>query len=172
MPLPMRAAYLEGSGTPAVKHFVLASGTPVQGAVMKYGSNNTIVEITGATDISNTILGVAVAGNQSAFGYDMGDSAGAVVTGREDTIPLQLANRDVVFVGQLSNGTTSLVVPDAANVGVAYGLIKQTDGTWTVNEANTTNLTVRVIDFVTQGPECSDPFGLVFFKFLAAATVA
>lgn len=172
MPLPMRAAYLEGTGTPTIKHFVLASGSPTQGAVMKYSSNNTIIEITGATDISNTILGVAKAGAQSAFGYDMGDSTGAVVTGRADTLPLDLVNRDVVFVGQIVSAANTPVVPAASDVGVAYGIVKNSDGTWSVNRSNTTNLTVRVIDFRTQGPECSDPFGLVYFKFLAAATVA
>ncbi len=164
MPLPMRAAYLEGSGTPTIKHYVLASGTVVQGAVMKLSTNNTIVEITGPTDISNTILGVAKAGSESAFGFDMGDSA--------NTIPLDLANRDVVFIGQISSAANTLVVPAASDVGVAYGIVKNTDGTWTVNRGNTTNLTVRVIGIVPPGEQASDPFGFVYFKFLAAATVS
>jgi hypothetical protein len=168
----MRAAYLEGSGTPTIKHYVLASGTVVQGAVMKLSTNNTIVEITGPTDISNTILGVAKAGSESAFGFDMGDSAGAVVTGRANTIPLDLANRDVVFIGQISSAANTLVVPAASDVGVAYGIVKNTDGTWTVNRGNTTNLTVRVIGIVPPGEQASDPFGFVYFKFLAAATVS
>ena len=171
MPLPMRAAYLEGSGTPAVKHYVLASGSPTQGAIMKFSSNNTIVEITGPTDISGTILGVAKAGAQSAFGYDVGDSTGAVVTGRADTLPVEFAEADVVFVGQMVSAANTLVVPAASDVGVAYGVIKNSDGTWSVNRSNTTNLTCRVLDFRTQGEQCSDPFGFVYFKFIQAATV-
>ena len=171
MPLPMRAAYLEGTGSTPIKHFALASGTIVQGAIMKFSTNNTIIEITGPTDISGTILGVAKAGNQSAMGFDMGDSAGSVVTGRVDTIPLDLAEADIVFVGQISSAANTLVVPAATDVGVAYGVVKNSDNTWTVNRGNTTNLTVRVIDFRLQGEQCSDPFGLVFFKFIAAATV-
>ena len=171
MPLPMRAAYIEGGAVPPIKHCVLASGTPTQGAIMKFSSNNTIVEITGPTDISGTILGVAKAGSQSAFGFDMGDAAGAVVTGRADTIPLDLAETDVVFVGQISSAANTLVVPAASDVGVAYGVIKNSDGTWTVNRANTTNLTVRVLDFRLPSEQVSDPFGLVFFKFITAATV-
>lgn len=171
MPLPMRAVYVEGSGTPAVRHYVLASGTPTQGAIMKFSTNNTIVEITGPTDISGTILGVAKAGAQSAFGYDMGDSAGAVVTGRADTIPLDLAEADNMFVGQMVSAANTLVVPAASDVGVAYGVIKNSDGTWSVNRSNTTNLTVRVYDFKTAGEQVSDPFGLVYFKFIQAATV-
>ena len=170
MPLPMRAAYLEGTGTPPVKHFTIASGTPLQGAVMKYSTSNTIVELTGATDISNTILGIARAGNQSAFGFDQGDTAGAVVTGRANTIPLDLANRDVVFVGQIVSAADTPVVPAATDVNVSYGIVKNTDGTWSVNRSNTTNLAVKVIDFRTVGEQVSDPFGLVYFKFLVAAS--
>jgi hypothetical protein len=169
MPLPIRAAYNEGSGLPAVKHYPLASGTIVRGALMKLNTNNTIVEITGPTDISNTILGVAKAANASAFGYDMGDSP-TVVTGRADTIPLDLANRDTVFVGQIVSAANTPVVPAVADVGVAYGVVKNSDNTWSVNRSNTTNLTVRVLGIVPPGEQSSDPFGFVYFKFLAAAT--
>lgn len=123
------------------------------------------------TDDVTLVVGIAAAASQSAFGFDAGDSP-TTVTGRVDSVPVAVAGRDVVFYGQLSNGTTSLVVPDGANVGVAYGVIKQADGTWTVDEADTTNKLVTVIGFLPQGPSCADPFGIVFFKVLQSALYA
>lgn len=168
--LAFRPAYVEGSGTPSVRHYVVKTGEDfIGGAPMTINAGE--VDEIDTNDVT-LVVGVAAAGDQSAFGYDMGDTAGAVVTGRADTVPVWLANRDVVFVGQLSNGTSSLVVPDAANVGVDYGLIRQSDGTWTVDEADETNVVVTIVDFVTQGPECSDAYGLVYFKFLQSTLFA
>lgn len=169
MPLPFRPAYVETGVVPSTIHYAVVNGEDfVLGAPLTINAGQ--VDELDTNDVT-LIVGVAAAADQSAFGYDMADSP-TVVTGRENTVPVWRATRDTVFVGQLSNGTTSLVVPDAANVGVAYGLIRQTDGTWTVDEADTTNDVVTVIDFVTQGPECADPFGLVFFKFLQSTLYA
>ena len=170
MALPFRPAYVEGGGTASTRHYAVKSGESfVEGAPLTINSGE-VDELD--TDDVTLIVGVAGAADESAFGYDMGDSDGAVVTGRANTVPVFVAGRDVVFIGQLSNGTSSLVVPDAANVGVAYGVIRQSDGSWTVDEADTTNDVVTVIGFKTQGPECSDPYGLVYFKFLQSTLYA
>jgi hypothetical protein len=169
MALPFRPAYIEGGGTVPIRHYVVKSSeTFVAGAPLTINAGE-VDEID--TDDVTLIVGVAGAANATAFGYDAGDSP-TVITGRSDTVPVHVANRSTVFQGQLSNGTFSLVVPDAANVGTAYGIIKQSDGTWTVDEADTTNDVVTVIDFVTQGAECSDTYGLVFFKFLNSTLYA
>lgn len=169
MALPFRPAYVEGGGSINTLHYKVKSGETFKlGAPLTINAGE-VDELD--TDDVTLIIGVAGAGNQSAFGYDAGDSP-TVVTGREDTVPVFVAGRPVVFTGQLSNGTASLVLPDAANVGVAYGLIKQADGTWTVDEADTSNKVVTVIGFVLQGPQCSDPFGQVSFKFLPSTLFA
>lgn len=167
--LPFRPAYQENGVNPSTIHYVVKSGEDfVLGAPLTINAGE-VDEID--TDDVTLIVGVAGAADASAYGYDMADSP-TVITGRANTVPVWRATRDTVFIGQLSNGTTSLVVPDAANVGTQYGVIRQSDGTWTVDEADTTNDVVNVIDFVTQGPECADPFGLVYFKFIQSTLYA
>lgn len=167
--LPFRPAYQENGTNPSTIHYAVKSGEDfVLGAPLTINAGE-VDELD--TDDVTLIVGVAGAADASAYGYDMGDSP-TVITGRVNTVPVWRATRDTVFIGQLSNGTTSLVVPDAANVGIQYGVIRQSDGTWTVDEADTTNDVVNVIDFVTQGPECADAFGLVYFKFIQSTLYA
>lgn len=169
MALPFTPAYVETGEMYSTIHYPVRSGeTFVGGAPLTINAGE-VDEID--TDDVTLIVGVAASKNASAFGYDMADSP-TVVTGRVDTVPVFRATRDTVFQGQLSNGTSNLVLPDNANVGVAYGVIKQSDGTWTVDEADTTNDVVTVIDYVLPGAECSDPFGLVYFKFLQSTLYA
>lgn len=166
MPLPFRPAYVEGGGSPSVTHWPLRSGeTCVTGSPMT--RNGAEVDEIDTDDVT-LLLGVAAAGNQSAFGYDAGDQpASPVVTGRVDTIPIYKANATTIFYGQISNNGT-MVAPASSDVGVNYGIIRHSDGTWSVDRNDTTNVVVRVLKVVTQGPECSDPFGMVWFKFLAS----
>ena len=169
--LPFRPAYVEGGGTTSMVHYVVKSGEDfVAGAPLTINAGE--VDELDTNDVT-LIVGVANAQDASNFGYSVSDMAdSAFVTGRENTVPIWIANSSTVFVGQLSNGTTSLVVPDAANVGEDYGLIRQSDGTWTVDEADTTNVVVTVVKFETQGENCPDPFGRVYFKFLRSTLYA
>ena len=162
--LPFRPAYIEGGGTVPCRHYVVKSGEDfTNGAPMTINAGE-VDEID--TDDVTLVVGVAGAADASAYGYDMADQP-STVTGRSNTVPVFIANRNTVFQGQLSNGTTALVVPDAANVdGVGFGIIKQTDGTWTVDEADTTNKLVQIVDFDTA---LGGTYGTVFFKFFAAA---
>lgn len=163
--LPFLPAYVEGGGTASTRHYVVKSGEDfVQGAPLTINAGE--VDELDTNDVT-LIVGVAGAADASAFGYDAGDSP-TTVTGRSNTVPVFVAGRDVVFYGQLSNGTTALVTPDGANVGVAYGVVKQSDGRWTVDEADTTNLVVTVIGFDTT----LDAPGRVYFKFLQSTLYA
>jgi len=162
--IPFRPAYIEGGGTVAVRHYVVKSGEDFEiGAPLTINAGE-VDEID--TDDVTLVVGVAGAPDGSAYGYNMADQP-SFVTGRADKVPVYIANRNTVFVGQLSNGTTGLVVPDDANVdGVGYGIIKQTDGTWTVDEADTTNKLVSIVKYDTK---LGGAYGSVFFKFFAAA---
>lgn len=163
--LPFLPAYVEGGGTASTRHYVVKSGEDfVQGAPLTINAGE--VDELDTNDVT-LIVGVAGAADGSAFGYDAGDSP-TTVTGRANTVPVFVAGRDVVFYGQLSNGTTALVAPDAANVGLTYGVIKQSDGRWTVDEADTTNVVVTVIGFDTS----LDSPGRVYFKFLQSTLYA
>lgn len=166
MALPFRPAYNQGRFAPVTQHWPLKSSeTCVTGSPMT--RNGAEVDEIDTDDVT-LVVGVAASANQSAFGYDAGDQpASPVVTGRADTIPVFVATTTTVFQGQISNDQT-MVAPASSDVGVSYGIRKQTDGTWTVDRNDTTNVVVKVIKVVTQGPECADPYGLVWFKFLAS----
>lgn len=170
--LPFRPAWRESAGQGVffpVRHYPIVSGESfVLGAPLTQNSQE--VDEIDTNDVT-LILGIAGAASESAFGYGNADTV-SHVTGRENTVPVFLADRNQIFEGQLSNGTTSLVVPDNDNVGEDYGVVRQSDGTWTVDEADTTNVVVQIIDFVTQGAECADPFGKVYFRFLASTLAA
>jgi len=163
--LPFRPSHVEGGGTTSTRHYVVKSGEDfVIGAPLTINAGE--VDELDTNDVT-LIVGVAGAADNSAFGFDAGDSP-VTVTGRANTVPVFVAGRDVVFFGQLSNGTTALVTPDNANVGEDYGLVRQSDGTWTVDEADTTNVVVTVIGFDTS----VDSPGRVYFKFLQSTLYA
>jgi hypothetical protein len=166
MALPIRPAFADTSGTPATKHYTLAaSQTQKIGAPMKF-SSGTLAEAADAAACATGLAGIAGAINQSAFGYDAGDSP-TTVTGRENTIPIFPANRNTTFYGQISTGAT-LVAPAVTDIGIAYGLVKQSDGYWTVNRSDTTNVCVVVtgIDNTLYGN------GVVLFKIRNASAAA
>lgn len=162
--MPFRPAHVEGGGTPATRHYVVKSGEDfVMGAPMTMNAGE-VDEID--TDDVTLILGVAASADASAFGYDAADSP-TVITGRADTVPVFTANRNTVFYGQLSNGTTALVDPAAANCRT-YGIVKQTDGVWTVDTADTTNLVVNVVGYTPAGASAAGSAGYVHFKFIGS----
>lgn len=166
MALPIRPAFADTSGTPATKHYTLAaSQTQKIGAPMKF-SSGLLAEAADAAACTTGLAGIAGAINQSAYGFDAGDSP-TTVTGRENTIPIFPANRNTTFYGQISTGST-LVTPAVTDIGVAYGLVKQADGYWTVNRSDTTNLCVVVtgIDNTLYGT------GVVLFKIRNASAAA
>lgn len=167
MALPIRPAFADTSGTPATKHYTLAAAqTQKIGAPMKFTSG-TLIEASSAADAATGLAGIAAAINNSAFGFDAGDSP-TTVTGRENTIPIHPANRNTTFFGQISTGTSAIVAPATTDIGVAYGLVKQSDGYWTVNRSDTTNVAVVItgIDATLYGT------GAVLFKIRNASAAA
>lgn len=167
MALPIRPAFADTSGTPQTEHFLLGSNqTQLIGAPMKL-SSGLAVEATSAADAATGLIGFAGARNNSAFGFDAADSP-TTVTGRANTIPVATGTRGTTFYGQISTGTSAIVAPAQADIGVAYGLVKQSDGYWTVNRSDTTNVCVVVtgIDDTLYGT------GVVFFKIRNASLAA
>ncbi len=74
-------------------------------------------------------------------------------------VNIAVADRSTIFMGQLINATV-VVAPDIANVDVDYGLVVEANE-WFVDEADTTNVHVKVIDF-----DLDIDIGVVFFKVL------
>ncbi len=161
--IPFSPAWMVGGGSVPTYHYVVKSGEDFVGGAPMTINAGEVDELD--TDDVTLVVGIAAAADESALGYGMADQP-STVTGRSNTVPVWVASRDAVFMGQLSNGTTALVVPDAANVdGVGFGLIRQTDGRWTVDEADTTNKVVQVIGYSLL---VGGTYGVVFFKFLAS----
>ena len=169
MALPIRFAHSDSGGGPPLKHYTLAaSQTQTIGSPMRF-SSGLLAQAADATAASTLLVGFAATTNLSAFGYDYGDiPATEVVTGRENTCAVVEATRNTTFYGQISTGTSAIVAPAVADIGVAYGLIKQSDNVWTVDRSNTTQLCVVVtdIDLTLYGT------GVVMFKVRNASLAA
>lgn len=165
MPFPIRPAYVEGSGTPVIRHYVRGSGTAwtVIGAPVGI-SSGVIDEFAGGATVTG-ILGFAMALPSTAPGYDMANSTLVLnVANRANEVPVAIATRNQVFYGTLRSGdTTTLTTPAAANLRT-YGLIKCTAGDWAVDVSDTTDVVVRVVAFNATEK-------LVWFKVIESALV-
>jgi hypothetical protein len=96
----------------------------------------------------------------------LGISLDGVASGTADNpsgkVNVALANRTNVFVAKLINGSGTVQTADEANVNVAYGLLVVGSGAtqwWGVDESDTSNVHVEVIDIDTER-------NLVYFKFI------
>ena len=169
MALPIRYAYSDTGGNVPIRHYTLAaSQTQTIGAPMKF-SSGTAAEAANAAACATGLVGFACTTNQSAMGYDYGDVPSTeVVTGRANTVAIATAGRNVTFFGQISTGTSAIVAPAVSDIGVAYGLVKQSDNVWTVDRSNTTDLCVVVTGIDTSALGT----GVVFFKVRNASLAA
>lgn len=73
-----------------------------------------------------------------------------------------------LFTAKLTNGSGTVQVPDEANIDVQYGILKNgtgLDAWWSVDESDTTNVVVQVVDIDTER-------NIVFFQFLDSAVQA
>jgi hypothetical protein len=77
-------------------------------------------------------------------------------------VNIAVADRSTIFMGQLISSST-VVAPDIDNVDIKYGLVVEADE-WFVDEADTTNVMVQVVDF-----DLDIDDGVVFFRVLEAA---
>jgi hypothetical protein len=94
------------------------------------------------------------------YGFSTEDVvAGASLGANSTQVNIAVADRNTIFMGQLINAST-VVAPDASNLDTDYGLIVEADE-WFVDEADTTNVHVKVIDF-----DLDIDVGVVFFKVL------
>lgn len=155
------------SGSPEIQEFtVTAAQTFIRGAVLVFSGGTVSEGGANPTDI----VGVAMADAFSAPGYDAANSP-SPITWREATISVAKAEADRnIFVSPLCNNTltSTKVAPVAADVGVQYGISKQTSGpsaeAWWLDK-NITGANARVevvkVDITNQ---------LAHFKFLAEFT--
>lgn len=107
-----------------------------------------------------SVYGVALQPANTGPGFLPADSP-TVITGRIQEVSVAMADRQNFFSGRMVNGATDPVTPAVTDIGVKYGVVKTSDGTWAVDQTDTTNLVVQIEDI-------DIPLKVVFFRFLEA----
>lgn len=160
-----------GTAPNAVVRTVTNGQTFIRGAVLKLASN-LLVE-SGATPTTG-IVGVAA---QSAFtnpGNQLPNAnvlaSGSPIGGRPNDISIYVNDRTNIFSGRMVNGGTDPVQPALTDLGTSYGVIKTGNGTWAVNQADTTNLAVVIIDIEPLGTTAV--VAIVYFKFVSIGALS
>jgi hypothetical protein len=147
-------------GVPDIQ-WMVQKGTPtasiVLGSVLVFASGEVDVDASDPT----AIVGIALAPANSAPGYGVQNNP-TVHTGRQLKIPVARANRQTVFCGYMTNGSSTKVNPADADVGAEYGITPYSD-IWTVDK-NKSGGSARV-HIVGYDPNIN----IVFFKFMQAA---
>lgn len=167
MPYPIRPAYVEGSGTPVIRHYVRGSGTAWTVIGAPVGIASGVIDEHAGTSTVTGILGFAMALPSTAPGYNMANAnliASGGVANRADEVPVAIASRNQVFFGTMTSGASTTLVTPAVTDLRTYSLIKQSAGDWSVDQADTTDVTVRVVAInITEK--------LVWFKVIESALV-
>lgn len=105
--------------------------------------------------------GIALEPVASKPGWNAANSP-TVITGRVQEVSYGVADRITVWSCRGVNGATDPVTPAITHIGVKYGAVKDANGIWALNIADTTNLIFQVEDI--------DITNKIFFvKFLEAA---
>lgn len=155
MPFRMQPAQFPHGGWP--------EGTDrVPGSDQTYPTGTPVTWATGSQELDEHALGATVTGiaGVSMEGVSAGDAHNP-----SGTVNFAKATRSNVFVSKLVNGSGVVQTPDAANIGLSYGLLKVGTGLdmwFGVDESDTTNVVVKVVGIDTERD-------LVFFKFIESA---
>lgn len=154
-------AYGPGNGSPLILTYPATSGADFAvGAVLVFSSGE--VTAAGADPSAGTIVGVAMAEEDGSPGYNMANQP-TVVTWRAKNVPVAVANGNV-FIGKLTNGSSTTIAPVAADVGASYGITAYS-GVWSVDK-NKTGASARVV--VTKIDTDNNK---VWFRFIESFTV-
>jgi hypothetical protein len=150
-----------GVGAPdVVSGFYTTGQTFLKGAVLvPDAATGRVIE--GAADPAS-ILGVALENAGSKPGLSLNfDSLVVARTGQVQEVSYARANRITQFSGRMVNGGTDPVTPVQSDINKKYGLLKTGAGEWVVDQTETTNLSVIIVDADFDNK-------IVYFKFLEA----
>lgn len=117
-------------------------------------ANGELDEHGGGTTVTN-IAGVSLDGC----------SATGVAADPSGDVSFTFAGSQQYFVAKLTNGSGTVQTADVNNIGVQYGILKNGSGLaawWSVDEADTTNVVVEVVDIDTER-------NVVIFRFIDSA---
>lgn len=158
-------AEMPASAAPSVTRYgYVAAQTFLKGAVLIFGTagNVGLVQEAGATPATG-IVGIALESPASTPGHAVSFDATVIArTGVVDAVSVAAANRLTIFTGRMVNGGTDPVTPAATDIGVKYGVIKDANGVWAVDQSNTTQVPVIIVDIDIAN-------NIVMFKFTEAA---
>lgn len=129
----------------------------IRGSVVLVDANGQL-NLAGADPAS--IYGVALEPAGSKPGFDAANSP-TVVTGRVQEVSTAVASRLSIFSGRMEDGSGNIVAPLQTHIGEQYGIAKDANGEWFIDESETTNKRVQIIDIDTV-------VGVHLFKFLEA----
>ena len=136
---------------------IQASATFPQGSPLQRDTvESDIEEHAGGANVTG-VIGV------SMYGVSSGVPAAKGSTAFGTRLTVAIANLDTVFVGTMINAGT-VQTPDSGNDGTDYGFLK-VSGEWYVDEADTSNVHLTVVDFDANRK-------IVFFKFIASVVSA
>lgn len=136
-------ARMRSASAPAVITGVYTSGsTFLKGALLVINSSGELAECGADPTLVN---GVALEAAGSHPGYNI---AGGVtqVTGRTAEVSYVPADAVQVFSMRGVNGGTDPSTPALTNIGESYGALKDANGIWTLDLAETTTLVFTIVD--------------------------
>lgn len=151
----MRVHSVGNGQVPATRTLRYADGQTFKVGAVLVWSSGSVAE--GGSDPTE-IVGIALQPAATNPGYDAANSP-STITGRNQTVTVCIPNQTTIFAANLTNGSSTLVVPAQADVGVQYGITAYS-GIWTVDKGNTADR-VEVVGFDT-----GVYGGIVLFKFL------
>ena len=141
------------------------------GAVLGIAADGEVIELaTGAGVGAGDVVGVSLEAAGSKPGNNVANDNLVVfrtgVAQEVSMVDLRL-NRNQTFSGRLTDGSGVDVTPTQTIIGESRGLLRTADGEWTVNNADTTNDAVQIVDIVlNEGAAAAGNY--VLFKFLQA----
>jgi hypothetical protein len=155
MPFAMQPAQFKQGGWPnGVDRTPGSDQTYPRGTPVTWDTTSQeLDEHAGLTTVTN-IFGVSMDGVSSGTAQN---PSGKVCTA--------LAHNENIFMAKLTNGSGTVQTVDTANLNVQYGMLKNGSGLsqwWSVDEDDTTNVVLEVIDIDTD-------MNIVYFVFLNTA---
>lgn len=141
----------------------------LKGAVLGINAAGEVIELSSGAGVDD-VVGVALESVASKPGWNAAnDNLIVWRTGvvQEVSIVDLLKNPLQVFSGRLTNGSGVDVTPTQTLIGESRGLLRLSSGEWVVNEANTTNDAVQIVDIVLL-PGSQAAGNYVLFRFLDA----
>ena len=133
------------SGTPHVINYrVTAAQTFKKGALLVDVAAGTVSEC-GADPVS--VLGIA---GEDAFskpgGTGIANDPTYITGGNNNEVAVLVADRSQIFTCRGVSGATDPATPTLSNVGEQYGVVKDADGSWSLDLLETINVVCEIVD--------------------------